>query len=268
MDSRTGKKIRMGRLFNQQSGKAIVVAYSHGLLMGPRPGMLTLDEMRRTAHALREADGLLIAPGMVRYLEDAFVGKDRPSLFIHMDYESFDRPALPYAEGATVDLATIEEVVATGADGILTYLFIGYADPEREKMEIARNARLARACERWGVLLMIEPRSARQAQHPQDDRDPAVMSTYCRIAAEIGADLVKCILPGATEALRSIVTTCPAPLLVAGGAREGDAREAAYAKARSALEAGAAGLVFGRHIYEAPDPPAEMARFRQIVHGQ
>jgi len=267
MDSRTGKKIRMGRLFNQQSGKSIIVAYSHGVLSGPRPGMLTLDEMRRTAHALRDADGLLISPGMVRQLEDAFIGKGRPSLFVHMDYESFDRPALPYVEGSTVDLAAIEDVVAAGADGIMTYLFIGYADPEREKMEIARNARLARACERWGIILMIEPRSARQAQHPEDNNDPDIMSTYCRIAAEIGADLVKCIHPGNTEDLRRIVTTCPVPVLVAGGAKQSDP-EAAYAKARSAMEAGAGGLVFGRNIYEAPDPAAELTRFRRIVHGE
>lgn len=267
MDSRTGKKIRMGRLFNQCSGKSIVVAYSHGLLMGPRPGMLTLDEMQRTAHAVRKADGLLISPGMVRNLEDAFIGRDRPSLLVHMDYESFDRSALPYTEGSTVDLAAIEDVVAAGADGIMTYLFIGYSDPEREKMEIARNARLARACERWGVLLMIEPRSARQAQHPEDNSDPAVMSTYCRIAAELGADLVKSIHPGTTEDLARIVTTCPAPVLVAGGPRQSDPEEA-YGKAQSAMDAGAAGLVFGRHIYEAPDPATEMARFWRIVHRE
>ena len=267
MDSRTGKKIRMGRLFNQRSGKAIVVAYSHGVLMGPRPGMLTLDEMQLMARAVHKADGLLISPGMVRHLEDAFVGRDCPSLLVHMDYESFDRPALPYAEGATVDLAAIEDVVAAGADGIMTYLFIGYADPEREKMEIARNARLARACERWGIVLMIEPRSARQAQHPEDNSDPNVMSTYCRIAAELGADLVKSIHPGATKDLRRIVMTCPAPVLVAGGPRQGDPEEA-YAKAQSAMDAGAAGLVFGRHIYEAPDPSIELARYERIVHGE
>ena len=267
MDSRTGKKIRMGRLFNQRSGKAIVVAYSHGVLMGPRPGMLTLEEMQRTAHAVQKADGLLISPGMVRHLEDAFVGRDRPSLFVHMDYESFDRSALPYAEGSTVDLAAIEDVVAAGADGIMTYLFMGYSDPEREKMEIIRNARLARACERWGVVLMIEPRSARQAQHPEDNSDPVVMSMYCRIAAELGADLVKSIHPGTTEDLRRIVMTCPAPILVAGGARQGDPEEA-YAKAQSAMDTGAVGLVFGRHIYEAPDPSAEMARFSRIVHKE
>jgi DhnA family fructose-bisphosphate aldolase class Ia len=34
------------------------------------------------------------------------------------------------------------------------------------------------------------------------------------------------------------------------------------------MEAGAGGLVFGRNIDEAPDPAAELARFRRIVHGE
>lgn len=266
MDSRTGKSIRMGRVFNPQSHKSIIVAYSHGVLIGPRPGMLTLAEMQKTVHAVCEAEAVLISPGMVRLLEDAFIGKDRPSLFVHMDYESFDRPALPYAVGATVEMASIEDVVACGADGIMTYLFLGYDDPELEKLEVERNARLARACERWGIVLMIEPRSARQAEHPEDNATPDVMATYCRFSAEIGADIVKCIYPGTTEALQAIVETCPVPVLVAGGSKASDA-EQAYAKARSAVSAGAAGLVFGRNIYEAADPAGELARYREIVHG-
>ena len=34
------------------------------------------------------------------------------------------------------------------------------------------------------------------------------------------------------------------------------------------MVAGAAGLVFGRNIYEAADPAAEVARFYEIVHGR
>lgn len=34
MDARTGKRIRLGRLFNQASGKSILIAYSHGVLLG------------------------------------------------------------------------------------------------------------------------------------------------------------------------------------------------------------------------------------------
>lgn len=266
MDSRTGKKIRLGRLFNQHSGRTLIVAYSHGVLMGPRPGIATLDEMRRVAHSLHRADGLMIAPGMVTHLEDAFVGRERPALVVHLDYQSFSREILRYREGAAVEMARIEDVAAAGADAIMTYLYIGHDDPEREKLEIRRNARLARACERWGVVLMIEPRSAREAEHPQDKSDPALMAMYCRIAAEIGADLVKCIYPGSANALAQIVAGCPCPVLLAGGSKAGDPNES-YRRAEEAMHAGAPGLVFGRNIYEAVDPAAELDRFRAIVHG-
>jgi fructose-bisphosphate aldolase, class I len=267
MDSRTGKKIRMGRLFNQRSGRSLIVAYSHGILMGPRPGMKTLEEMRLVTQSFVRADGLMVAPGMLSRLEDAFVGRDHPSLVIHLDYQSFSRDILPYREGATVELAQVEDVLAAGADAVMTYLYVGYEDPEREKMEIERNARLARACEKWGLALMIEPRSARERTNAEDKTTPELLAMYCRISAEIGADIVKCIYPGNVEALRTVIQGCPVPLLVAGGAKA-DKPEDAYRQAQSAMEAGAAGLVFGRNIYESNKPAAELARFSGIVHGE
>jgi DhnA family fructose-bisphosphate aldolase class Ia len=267
MDSRTGKKIRMGRLFNQRSGRSLIVAYSHGILMGPRPGIKTLEEMRRVTQSVVRADGLMVAPGMLSRLEDAFVGRDHPSLVIHLDFQSFSRDILPYREGATVELAQVEDVLVAGADAVMTYLYVGYEDPEREKMEIDRNARLARACEKWGLALMIEPRSARERTIAEDKTNPKLLAMYCRISAEIGADVVKCIYPGNVEALRTVVQGCPAPLLVAGGAKA-DNPEDAYRQAQSAMEAGAAGLVFGRNIYESNEPAAELARYHGIVHGE
>lgn len=266
MDSRTGKKIRMGRLFDSASHKSIIVAYSHGVLMGPRPGMRTLDEMRRVAQAVRKANGLMVAPGLLPALEDAYVGREAPSLVVHFDYQSFSRGVLPYREGAAVALAEVEDVAAAGADALMTYLYMGFDDPEREKMEIERNARIARACERWGIVLMIEPRSAREAMHAEDKRDAGVMAMYCRISAEIGADIVKCIWPGDRGAFAQIVEGCPAPVLVAGGAKT-EEPAASHTVARQALEVGAAGIVFGRNIYEAADPAAELENYRRIVHG-
>jgi class I fructose-bisphosphate aldolase len=266
MDARTGKKIRLGRLFDQKSHKTLIVAYSHGVLMGPRPGMQSLDEMRRMSLSLSRANGLMISPGLVTQLEEAFIGRQRPSLIVHLDYQSYSRDIMPYTEGATVEMAQIEDIVAAGADGVMTYLYMGYEDPEREKMEIARNARLARACERWGMILMIEPRSAREARNPADKTDPKILALYCRVSAEIGADLVKCIHPGKDEALRNVIEGCTAAVLVAGGSRTEKA-EQAYARAESAMRAGAAGLVYGRNIYESPDPAAELERYIQIVHG-
>jgi class I fructose-bisphosphate aldolase len=266
MDARTGKKIRLGRLFNPLSGRCLIVAYSHGVLLGPRPGMNNLEEMRRVSLSLGHAQGLMVAPGMVSALEEAFIGRDRPSLIVHLDYQSFSRTILPYTEGAANEMAQIEDVVAAGADAVMTYLYMGHNDSEQEKKEVARNAKSARACERWGILLMIEPRSAREKRTPSDKTDPEVLALSCRVAAELGADLVKCIHPGRVEALEQIIQGCPVPVLVAGGARA-DKVDEAYGRARSAIQAGAAGLVYGRNIYEAADPAAELDRYLGIVHS-
>ncbi len=267
MDSRSGKKIRLGRLFNAASGRTLIVAYSHGLILGPGPGLATWEEVQRTARALRAADGLMIAPGLITRLEDAFIGRDAPSLIVQIDWQSFSRSILPYREGAAVAIASVEQIAAAGADAIMTYLYVGFDDPEREKQDIARNAALARDCERHGLLLMIEPRSAREKAVPADKTDPAIMAMYARLSAELGADLVKVIDPGDDAALAQIVEGCPAPVLMAGGAKK-DRFEEAQARARAAIQAGCAGLVYGRNIYQQPDPAAALAVMRQIVHGE
>ncbi|MCB9458464.1 MAG: hypothetical protein H6670_02360 [Anaerolineaceae bacterium] len=267
MDSRTGKKIRMGRLFDPVSNRSLILAYSHGVLMGASKGMRTLADMRQGLDAMRRANGLMIAPGMVKYLEDQFVGKDRPSLVIHMDWQSYSRGIIPYEEGSVIELATVEDLLHAGADALMTYLYIGHHDPEKEKLEIERNARLARHCDQLGLPLIIEPRSAREKYEPDDKSDVAVMSLYCRMSAEIGADLVKCIYPGDASKMQQIIEECPAPVMVAGGAKK-DNLDDALKMAKDCIDAGAAGLMFGRNIYQSDDPETTLDAFINIVHQQ
>ena len=126
---------------------------------------------------------------------------------------------------------------------------------------------MARACERVGILHMIEPRSARERARPAERHDPAVGAYLARVAAEIGADIVKVIHPGSREALAQVVDGCPAPVLLAGG-QEAEDEERARALAEDAVAAGCRGLVFGRAIVRADDPAAALARFRTIIHGR
>jgi class I fructose-bisphosphate aldolase len=227
--------------------------------------MSGLAEMQRTSQALSRAQGLMITPGMVSSLEEAFIGKERPSLVVQIDYQGFSRNILEYSEAPTAEMARIEDVVAAGADGVMTYLYMGFQDPERERMEIERNSRFARACERWGIGLMIEPRSAREKRVPSDKTDQQILALMCRVAAELGADFVKCIHPRSLDSLQAIIQGCPVPVLVAGGART-EKPEDAYERARVAMQAGATGLVYGRNIYEAADPAAELEKYLEIVH--
>lgn len=270
MDSRTGKRIRAGQLFDPTSGRTIIVVLSHGVLSGPSPGLESLARLRATSAALAAADALMVAPGLVTHLEDAFVGRHRPALVLHADWQSASRAVLREEGPARVAVAassTVEadQAAAAGAVAVMTFLYAGFADARLERDEIARNAAMTRACERAGILHMVEPRSAREATHPGDRRDPAVAAYLARLAAEIGADLVKLVYPGSREALAQAVDGCPVPVLLAGGS-EAEDPAIGRALAEDAVAAGCRGIVFGRAIVRASDPAAALAGFRAIVH--
>jgi class I fructose-bisphosphate aldolase len=182
-----------------------------------------------------------------------------------MDWQSYSRTTIPYEEGSAVELATVEDLLCAGADALMTYLYVGHRDPEKEKLEIERNARLARICDQFGLVLIIEPRSAREKYESGDKTDVEVMSLYCRMSAEIGADLVKCIYPGDGDKMQQIIEECPAPVMVAGGAKK-DNLPAALQMAEDCMRAGAAGLMFGRNIYQSGDPRTTLDAFLKIVH--
>ncbi len=88
---------------------------------------------------------------------------------------------------------------------------------------------------------MIEPRSAREKTVSRGKQDVEIMTKFCRISAEIGADPGEVHLSGHDREACAVVETCPAPVLVAGGARR-ETTDAALQVATSAMDAGAAGL--------------------------
>jgi class I fructose-bisphosphate aldolase len=225
--------------------------------------------MRATFGKLGAADGILIAPGSLSHVEEVFVGRHRPGLLLQMDWTSWARQI--YApredgrtEGVSVSLASMEEAAAAGADGVMSYLFVGQLDSGLEREDFERNAKLARACDRLGMVLVIEPRSAREGLE-ESATGAEVLSFCCRVAAELGADIVKCVWPGSIDALAEITSSCTSPVVLAGGPG-GDEDASTYELARAAIDAGAAGLMFGRRVYSSRNPEVVVQNLLRIVH--
>ena len=49
------------------------------------------------------------------------------------------------------------QVLASGAIGVMTYLFIGFDDPLREANEMRRNYEVNELCQKYGLIHIIEP---------------------------------------------------------------------------------------------------------------
>lgn len=271
MDSRTGKKIRLSRILDHASRRTIIVAASHAVLTGAPQGLKSISEMQNSLGQLSGANGIMLAPGSVEKVEDIFIGREKPSLVIHMDWKSFGRPiftpgTLGISEGNIAQLTTVENVVSCGADAIMTYLYVGHKDNKLEKEEIERNARLADECTKFGIALIIEPRTVDDYKDKTQVENPDLLSWYCRMAAEVGADIVKCIWPGDAKYYEKIVSSTTVPLVLAGGPAGDERILETMELAEMAIKAGGAGVMFGRRIYASSSPAAVLAGLSAIVH--
>ena len=84
-----------------------------------------------------------------------------------------------------------------------------------------------------------------------------------RVAAELGADIVKVVYTGNPESFAEVVEGCHLPVVIAGGKKipELDALKMAY----NAVQQGAAGVDMGRNIFQSEDPEAMIQAVRKVV---
>jgi class I fructose-bisphosphate aldolase len=144
-------------------------------------------------------------------------------------------------------------------------LIFGRESLEAHTENLHQVAAVAHACEAWGMPLLVEPVVWGRTATDEERRSPQVLRHICRIAVELGADVLKVGYPGDAAAFREIVAEIPVPVVILGGPRMERPRDV-VATAAGAVEAGAAGLAFGRNVFQAADPTAMLRALRQVVH--
>ena len=88
------------------------------------------------------------------------------------------------------------------------------------------------------------------------------LSLACRIAAELGAQMIKTYY---CEDFEKVVESSPVPLVIAGGPKlktELDVLQLAY----DAIQRGAIGVDMGRNIWQSKNSVAMIQAIRHIVH--
>jgi fructose-bisphosphate aldolase, class I len=263
MTADCGKRIRLGRIIRPETGRSVCVAFDHGLDDGPMPGNI---DSRATMARLVEggADGVLVSPGIARLCSDQFSGRDAPALILRLDWSNMFRRELSHSEGRNRLIASVEDAVRIGADAVLTFMFIGYDDADAEADEVAKNAEVTRACERFGVPHIIEP-MAQGTKAAGRGLEADLIRLNTRMAAELGADAIKTDYSGSAETYAAVVESCPIPILIAGGPKSKTIR-GSLEMVQGAIDAGAAGVVMGRNIIQADDPARMLAAIKTIVH--
>lgn len=253
----TGEDIRLARLFDGD-GNAVVVAIDHGLYNGPRPGF---NDLPHAVSALAAADAILISPGMAAHVGHVFRRRGAPAMIVRLNWGTQYATQWDYHESRSVPVLTAAEAVALGADIVLVGMSIrtGSEAVDAENVEVVARAVAQKRIA--GVPIVGEVYPAGHEDLPPDERHEQI-AIGCRIAAELGVDLVKTFYTG--ERFAEIAAATPVPVLALGSRklpRERDALELAA----EAMRAGARGVVFGRNVLQARDPECFLRALRAIV---
>jgi len=254
-----GKQIRLNRLF-PEGENAVIVAIDHGQTFGPMAGLTPFTE---AAERLKEADGVLLAPQMIRFSGNLFEGRDSPVLIARLNWNTIHCEPWDYQEAHIVRAVSARAAVAAGAEVLLASLVLQTGSEAHDARNVAQFAELAEESADLGLPLIGEVFAAGDLRHRPDEFHDYIKK-MCRIICELGADAIKTFYTG--ERFAEVTEGTPIPILALGAEkmeREIDALELA----RKAVDAGARGVVFGRNVVQARDAAAFLRGLKDVVKG-
>lgn len=174
-----------------------------------------------------------------------------------------------------VAVGSVLDAVLAGADAVACH--VNLTSPY-EADQLAMLSRRVSEAQTYGlpVVAFAYPRGRRPDgtdENYADLREQApeeftVLVRHCvRIAVELGASVVKTIYTGTVESFRTVVDSAMGVPVLIAGERLADAEEA-ISKAASAVQAGAAGVAYGRQIFARPEPRPFLWKLRDALDGQ
>ncbi len=241
-----GMRNRINRIIKPDTGRTVMLAVDHGYFQGPTT---RLENPRKTITPLLPyADALMITRGVLRTSVPP----------------EWDGPVVLRVSGGTsmVGETLSNETITTAFDdairlnvsAVAISIFVG---TPHEHQTLANLAKLVDMGEEHGMPVLAVTAVGREMA-----RDARYLGLACRIAAELGAHIVKTYY---TEGFTKVVEGCPAPIVMAGGKRcdtPMDALELTY----SAISEGAVGVDMGRNIWQCDDPIPMINAVRAVVH--
>ena len=238
---------------NRETNKTIIVPMDHGLTVGPIKGIeKDLGEIVNKI-ALGGANAVLGHIGIPLYAHRGY-GPDI-GLILHLSGSTSLSPDSNYK----VLVNTVLEAVKLGADGVSIHVNIGTkSDPEM----LETLGRVSRECREFGMplLAMMYPRG----ENIEDEHDVEVVKIAARVAAELGADIVKTNWTGDPDSFKEVVNGCMAPVIIAGGEKSGI--KGILEITKQSIEVGGSGVAYGRNVFQAEDPTKVIRALYLIVH--
>jgi putative autoinducer-2 (AI-2) aldolase len=241
-----GMANRMAQLI-QSDGHALFLPVDHGYFQGPTR---RLEEPRKTIEPLLPyADALFITRGVLRSSVDPV--NTKPVILRVSGGTSMVGKDLAN-EGITTSM---EEVIRLNASAVGISIFVG---SEYEKESLLNLSKLVDEGEKYGIPVMAVTAVGKEL----GKRDARYLALSCRIAAELGARVVKTYW---CQDFEKVVWGCPVPVIMAGGPQVNTELEV-FEFVYDGMKKGAIGVNLGRNIWQNDFPVAMIKAIRSIIH--
>lgn len=247
-----GKKIRMERILDRNSGKTVIIPVDHGVTVGPVIGLINMQETIRSV-ALGGANAIVMHKGLV---EMALRNKGEMGLVLHLSAST----QIAIDPNSKTLVCTVEEAIQLGAEAISIHINLG---TEEEKSMLRDLGAVSKVAMEWGMPLLAMMYV--KTHKGEDENDVKIVKHAARLGAELGADIVKVPYTGSPESFREVVEGCFVPVVIAGG-RKVKTDQDILEMVKGAMVAGGTGVSIGRNVFQHKDPSKIVRAICKIVH--
>ncbi|ALI36583.1 putative aldolase LsrF [Candidatus Nitrosocosmicus oleophilus] len=240
-----GMKNRLSKIIKPSNSRCVMLAVDHGYFLGPTE---KLENPRETiGPLLNYADSLMLTRGVLR---TSVIPESNTPIVLRVSGGS---SIIGEDLSKETIVTSIEEAIKLNASCLALSIFVG---SKYEFQTLKNLSKLVNEGEKYGIPVL-----AVTAVGKEMARDSRYLALACRIAAELGAHVVKTYH---CPDFNKVVEGCPVPVIIAGGKKlaEREALQLTF----DALEDGASGVDMGRNIWQSDNPVAMLKAVRAIVH--
>lgn len=244
-----GKTRRLRRIM-QQDNRTVIVPMDHGVTIGPIQGITNMQQI--TNQLLKgKVDAILVHKGIAKRIDVGNAG-----LIVQLSGMSNLSPNV----NGKVQVCSVQEAIRIGADAVSVHVNVGAQDEDKMLQNLGK---VSDECDIYGIplLAMMYPRGPKI----QNENAPDVVAHAARIGAELGADIIKANYTGNIDTFKTVIESCPVPVVIAGGPKCKTLQEVLQTTFDS-MNAGAAGLSIGRNVFQCDNPTQIAKALSAIVH--
>ena len=237
-----------------KDGKTVILPIDHGTVI-PVPELNNTGDLIEAVSPF--VDGFVVNFGTARAFSDQLDGKGicfrtdvyKPSYQDNPDHGSYRA-------------FTADDALSVGAHAVMNMCYTHHQSEDRIYRECAS---LVSECIDSELPVILE--SLPFGIGKPDDYNVENISFAVRMAAELGADVIKTAFPHDAEIndFKKIIDSSFVPVVVLGGAAMSD-DEALLKMVKMAMDSGASGIAVGRNVFQHENPALVAKSLHAIVH--